>query len=119
MFFLGAWFFFKRFPSDRSRGLILFSSLNLMWLIGTHNAFSPQYLSWIAPFWALWPGAGYAIIFIMIESLTTIIFPFHFRGLATVHPTEALLLNLRNGLFLAAMVSLFKHLLCRELKPTS
>jgi hypothetical protein len=55
------------------------------------------------------------MIFLAIEGLTTIIFPYHFVRLVQVHPTEALLLNLRNALFLGAMASLFKQLLADSL----
>jgi hypothetical protein len=110
--------------------------LFLMFFIGASKVFSPQYLLWLAPFVALVPfdrpaRRAFLWAFVLVGVLSTLIFPFlfweHVTGRVSPEPPwtfrgptilGAMVLGLRNLLFLGMGVGLTLHLV-RRYRPVS
>lgn len=74
----------------------------LLVLIATNKVFSIQYVVWIVPFLALLRGGRFWLA-LAVVALTMPIHPLLYEGLVGQRASSILVLNLRNGLFLALL----------------
>jgi hypothetical protein len=84
---------------------VRYLSAALLAFLATNKVFSTQYVIWLLPFVPLldrWRGGLTVIIFV----LTVYLYPFHYPDLMRMQAAEVALLNLRNLLVLALLISL-------------
>lgn len=96
-------------PAVCDRAMVVLMLLLITAFILTNKVFSPQYLLWVAPLWALVYAvrsrmtAGAGITFLSVGVLSQVIFPRFYEQLTFMHPWVVALLNVRN----AALIALF------------
>jgi len=103
---------FLRFRQDKGkdgaisiRRLAAYAVTALLAFILTSRVFSPQYLIWLLPFIPLL-SARSSGFFLIIATLTILLYPFTYAMLIAAAPVSVLLLNLRNILVLSLFIRL-------------
>lgn len=99
---VACWLCYRRFREEQARigfvssdSLVAYSLAMLMVFVAENKVFSPQYVIWLLPFFALLParqrGLGIAICV-----MTILIFPFNYGRLMAMDLPMVILLNARN-----------------------
>ncbi len=95
------------------RTLAAYHSMALLILLICNKVFSPQYIIWLLPFMPLLRGRQ-ATLLLIIYALTIIMFPFNYGYVIYLHPTGALLVNVRNLFIVILLVWLIIDFLPKQ-----
>lgn len=110
------WLCYRKFREEQARtglvstsSIIAYSLAMLMAFVVENKVFSPQYVIWLIPFFALLPLRQLALG-VAICAMTILIFPFNYGGLMAMDLPMVILLNVRNLAVLALAIWLAKGL---------
>src|SRR5438067_272574 len=106
-------------PAARDLAVLLLGTVLLLAFILTNKVFSPQYLLWLGPLFALAYGfrprlAPAVLALLLASALTQAIFPVFYRQLKELRAPLIVLLNLRN-LILVALLAWLGWTLAKQL----
>ena len=95
-------------PAARDLAVLLLGTVLLLAFILTNKVFSPQYLLWLGPLFALAYGfrprlAPAVLALLLASALTQAIFPVFYRQLKELRAPLIVLLNLRNLILVALL----------------